>query len=89
VRAIRRGRQFKKDFRQALRRNKDMERLKVVITLLVEGADLPEEYRGHSLKGRWKGFRECHMEPDWLLIYRIDEKGVELVRTGTHADLFE
>jgi mRNA interferase YafQ len=52
-------------------------------------AELPEARRDHPLKGEWKGWRECHIQPDWLLIYRTTETEVLLARTGTHADLFE
>jgi len=56
--------------------------------LLAEGAPLPPRYRDHALSGDWKHFRDCHIDPDWLLIYKIDGNDLYLTRTGTHADLF-
>ena len=65
-----------------------MLKLRELILLLVAGDPLPRQYKDHPLTGDWKGFRECHIEPDWLLIYKIDSDDLYLVRTGTHADLF-
>ena len=64
--------------------------LEAVITLLANEEKLPEKYRDHNLSGRYSSFRECHIQPDWLLIYRIDGDELELFlfRTGTHSDLF-
>lgn len=83
--------QFKKDVKLAKERGKDLSKLKNVIEKLVNEETLPAEYRDHSLIGNWKSFRECHIEPDWLLIYRINSDEVELIaqRTGTHADLYK
>lgn len=81
---------FKRDFRKCQRRNKNMDALKSVIDVLVTGEPLPTKYKDHLLIGNYSDHRKCHIEPDWLLIYRIndDEKLIELVRTGTHSDLF-
>jgi mRNA interferase YafQ len=87
---IRRTTQFKKDYRRAIRRSLPMEKLDKAIELLAADGFLPPEYRDHPLVGEWKGLRECHIEPDWLLIYRI-ERGLlmlVLVATGTHSELF-
>ena len=65
-----------------------MSRLRELILLLVEQKALPARYRDHPLRGNWKHHRDSHIEPDWLLIYKIDENDLYLVRTGTHADLF-
>lgn len=67
-----------------------MDKFRAIHELLVEGTPLPERNRGHSLSGAWNGYRECHIEPDWLLIYRIDEAHniLEYVRMGSHAALF-
>lgn len=65
-----------------------MSKLREVILLLAEGEPLPARFRDHPLSGNWKEFRECHLEPDWLLIYKPDGDDVYLVRTGTHSDLF-
>ena len=68
-----------------------IERLRQVIDLLAAGKKLDTKYRDHNLIGGYVGFRECHIEPDWLLVYRIEEEELELFlfRTGTHADLFK
>lgn len=81
---------FKKDFKRAKSRGLNMSHLNEVITMLAEGQPLHAKYREHSLTGNYKGFLECHVEPDWLLIYeRRNEKLVLLLyRTGTHSDLF-
>ena len=80
--------QFKRDVKKTKRRGKDTDRLKTVIVLLAQGRTLPAKYKDHQLKGVYKDCRECHLEPDWLLIYRIEANVLQLVRTGTHADLF-
>ncbi|MDR1735803.1 MAG: type II toxin-antitoxin system YafQ family toxin [Oscillospiraceae bacterium] len=82
---------FKRDLRRAEKRGKDLSLLEEVIDILAEGKRLPIEYSDHPLKGNYKGFRECHIEPDWLLVYKID-KGILVLllsRTGTHQDLFD
>ena len=63
-------------------------KLRQVILPLVEGKPLPARYKDHPLSGEWSHFRDCHIEPDWLLIYRVDGDELYLVRTGTHSDLF-
>ena len=82
--------QFKKDFKQAMKRGLKIKLLEDVIAKLAMGEALPESNRDHALTGDWKGFRECHILPDWLLIYRIenDVLVLTLTRTGTHSDLF-
>jgi mRNA interferase YafQ len=65
-----------------------MAKLREIILLLVEGTPLPPRYKDHPLVGNWKDCRDCHIDPDWLLIYRVDGNAVYLVRTGTHSDLF-
>ena len=83
-------RRFRKDVERVGRRGKDLAKLRVAIDLLCAGQPLPPRYRDHALLGELKGFRECHLEPDWILIYAISQDGgnVSFVRTGTHADLF-
>jgi mRNA interferase YafQ len=73
------------------KRGKDFEKLKAVVQLLAQEQTLPERYRDHTLVGDWSGYRDCHIEPDWLLLYKIerDEEILTLVRTGTHSDLFK
>jgi len=72
------------------KRGKDMAKLREVLDLLIEGSDLPQKYRDHTLVGNFSGKRDCHIEPDWLLIYSLseDDSHVTFERTGTHADLF-
>lgn len=80
---------FKKDFKRIKKRGYDIRLLERVIECLAFGKKLEERYRDHALSGDWVGFRECHITPDWLLIYQIDgdELILFLTRTGTHADL--
>ena len=66
-----------------------MQKLAAVIDLLLAGMPLPASYVDHPLKGDWKGWRDLHLEPDWLLIYRIAGERLELAATGTHSDIFE
>ena len=79
---------FKKDVKRADKRGRDMAKLKAVILQLIEGAPLEPHHRDHPLKGNWLGYRDLHVEPDWVLIYRASETELFLARTGTHSDLF-
>jgi mRNA interferase YafQ len=83
-----RNAQFRRDVKLAERRGKDLARLRELILLLIEGEPLPSRYKDHALGGDWKHHRDCHIEPDWLLLYKIDGDDLHLVRTGTHSDLF-
>ncbi len=80
--------QFEKDVRRMQKRGKNIERLKMIIRSLAAGEPLDPMHRDHRLVGNWKGRRDCHIESDWLLIYKLDEKRVIFERTGTHSDLF-
>ena len=80
--------QFKRDVKLAVKRGKEMKKLRSVIELLLSGKPLPRELGDHPLKGDWRPRRDLHLVPDWLLIYRLDESVVYFDRTGTHADLF-
>lgn len=80
---------FRKDVKRAEKRGKDMAKLRTVLTLLANETPLPPEYRDHALRGDWIGFRDLHIEPDWLLLYRITGDEVQLARTGSHSDLFK
>ena len=80
--------QFKRDVKLCKKRGKDMSKLRDLILLLVEEKTLPQEYQDHPLKNNWKHHRDSHIEPDWLLIYKIDGDDLYFVRTGTHADIF-
>ena len=81
---------LKKDYKLAIKRNKNIELIDDIIRKLAEGQQLPDKNNDHALTGEWFGYRECHIQPDWLLIYRIDNDILVLVlsRTGTHSDLF-
>jgi len=81
--------QFKRDVRIAERRGKDLSKLRALMSLLIEEKPLPESYLDHPLKGNWRSFRDAHIEPDWLLIYKIDGDKVRFERTGRHSDLFQ
>ena len=80
--------QFKKDIKKQRKRGKDLQRLKAVIESLIRLEALPPKNRDHALTGNWIGWRDCHLEPDWLLIYKISPEELLLGRTGTHSDLF-
>ncbi len=80
--------QFKKDAKRLQKRGKDLDKLFDVIDLLISAKDLPASLRDHTLTGNWKGWRDCHIEPDWLLIYKMSPEELVLGRTGTHSDLF-
>ena len=81
---------FKKDFKRIVKRGYDIRLLEEVIEILASGNDLPTKYKDHSLIGDYADCRECHITPDWLLIYQIagNELILYLTRTGTHSDLF-
>ena len=81
---------FKKDLRLAEKRGYNLDLLDEVVTKLANREPLPAQNRDHDLLGKYEGFRECHIQPDWLLVYRVDEEEVYffLSRTGTHSDLF-
>ncbi len=80
--------QFKRDVRQSQKRGKDMNKLKTLLSLIIDGKPLPDTYLDHPLKGGWKGFRDAHIESDWILIYKISGSIVRFERTGRHTDLF-
>jgi mRNA interferase YafQ len=82
------SKQFGKDAKTARRRGKDMARLVAVVDALRNRQPLDPRHRDHALVEEWQGARECHIQPDWLLIDRLDEGSVYLARTGTHSDLF-
>lgn len=80
---------FKKNLDLMIRRGRDPEKIKLVIITLVNEQPLDPKQRDHALTGNFSGFRDCHIEPDWLLIYRIEADTLYLERTGTHSDLFK
>lgn len=79
---------FEKDLKRAKRRGKDLNKLWAVLEVLVAGGELHPRHRPHRLSGQWSDSWECHIEPDWLLIWDRQEDALVLVRTGTHSDLF-
>lgn len=81
--------QFRRDVKQSKKRRKNMSKLKALLSLLIAGDPLPATYLDHPLKGGWKGFRDAHIEPDWLLIYKVTGDVVRFERTGRHTDLFD
>lgn len=81
---------FKKDFKRIKKRGYDISRLEKIVELLANEVPLPEQFKDHNLSGNYNGFRECHIAPDWLLIYQVKNNELVLVlsRTGSHSDLF-
>ena len=82
--------QFKKDYKLAMKRGLDISLLEDIIAKLALGESLPEKNRDHALSGNWNGYRECHILPDWLLIYKLEDNILilTLARIGTHSNLF-
>ena len=80
--------QFSRDVKLARRRGKNLEKLKLIVRSLVAGEELDPIHRDHKLIGEFAGRRECHIESDWLLVYKVEAKTIIFERTGTHADLF-
>ena len=79
---------FKKDLKKAIAQGRDLTKLKKALEILSIPEPLPVEFRDHKLKGEWQDFRECHVEPDWLLIYTITDFELRLARLGSHSELF-
>lgn len=81
---------FKKDLKRTAKRGYNIDFLEEVVTMLANEEELPAKYHDHQLTGSYEGFRECHIQPDWLLIYRVDGEDLMLFlsRTGSHSDLF-
>ena len=80
--------QFDHDYSHIIKRGKKIEKLDDVMMLLINEKPLPQRNRDHALKGDFKGFRDCHIESDWLLIYKVDGDVITFERTGTHSDIF-
>ena len=85
---IRQATKFRRDVKRLRRQGVDLAQLQAVIVSLTAEEPLDEWYRDHALVGNWRGFRECHLQPDWLLIYRVENNELQLARTGSHAELF-
>jgi mRNA interferase YafQ len=88
MRTVRYLGQFKKDFKRMQKRGSDMKKLRLVIEKLVRQQEFETQYRDHPLQGIFAGARDCHISPDWVLIYAIVENELRLIRTGTHTDVF-
>ena len=91
MRSIQFTSKMKRDVKRARKRGKDISKMTDALDWLASENQMPEKYKDHPLKGEMQGFRECHIEPDWLLIYKIDREELVLlaVGTGTHSDLFD
>ena len=83
------SKQFDKDIKRLQKRGKSWEKIKTIIKILINEEFLPERCRDHKLIGNYKGRRECHIEPDWLLIYKVEDPEITFERTGSHSDLFK
>jgi mRNA interferase YafQ len=88
MKKVSRSNRFKRDVKKMKKRRKSFDVFKQVIRKLARGEPLDEKFRDHKLKGDYAGTRECHIEPDWLLIYEVYEDELVLILTGTHSDLF-
>ena len=87
---VRQTKKFRKELKKMLKRGADLDKLETVVNILAAGETLPPQYHDHALTGDMEGTRDCHITPDWLLLYRIenDVLVLTLTRTGSHADLF-
>ena len=85
----RQSKQFKQDYERMKKRGKDADKIKNIIQMLANGTPLPQSCRDHALKGDLSGYRDCHIEPDWVLIYAVKNDELLLYRTGSHADILE
>lgn len=88
MRLVSQTRQFARDIKRMRKRGKQLSKLKTIVTKLAHGETLESRHRDHALSNNWQNSRDCHIEPDWILIYTIDEESFRLERTGTHSDLF-
>ena len=79
---------FKHDMKRIRRGNYDLSKLRIIVLKLAKQENLEARYSDHALTGNWKGFRDCHITPDWVLIYKIDGGILRLTRTGSHSELF-
>jgi mRNA interferase YafQ len=80
---------FRKDVKRMDKRSKDLVKLEKIVERLAKGQPLEAKHKPHPLTGNWKPYWDCHIEPDWLLIYQVTDEAVYLMRTGSHADLFK
>lgn len=81
---------FKRDYKLCKKRGRDMRKMRKVLSILASGEIIPERYKDHPLKSNWKGYRDIHIEPDWILIYKLEGNTIVLLAaTGTHSDILE
>lgn len=85
---IRQSRRFRHDIKRLARQGVDLTKMEAVVRILAAQEPLDDKYRDHALVGNWRGHRDCHIRPDWLLLYRVSENELQLVRTGSHSELF-
>ena len=88
INVIIRKTQFKKDFKRIIKQGKNILELEAILTILIEGEPVPEKYQDHQLIAEYNGYRELHIKPDWLLVYKIEDDALTLARTGSHSELF-
>ncbi len=89
MKALAQTNQFARDMKRMIKRGKNPARMRDVVSRLARGETLAPRFKDHPLRGEWQGSRDCHVEPDWVLIYTADAVSLRLERTGSHADLFE
>ncbi len=89
MKVLRQEESFKKDLKAIKKRKYPIDKMEIILSLLIKGDSLPGKYKDHALIGNWKNYRECHIRPNWLLIYRESETEIILVATGTHDELFK
>jgi len=89
MRSVSQTTQFVRDVKRMRKRGKDLEKLKSLVTTLAKREPLDSKHRDHPLIDRWKNCRDCHIEPDWILIYSADPHSLHLERTGSHSDIFK
>lgn len=90
MRELKYSARFKRDYKLCKKRGRDMQKMQNILSILVLGEAIPERYKDHPLKSNWKGYRDIHIEPDWILIYKLEEDEVILLAaTGTHSDILE
>jgi mRNA interferase YafQ len=89
MKQISQTKQFGRDVKRMKKRGKDLTKLREIVRNLTLGKTLPPKCKDHPLVGAWKPSRDCHIEPDWLLIYTVDDESLRLERTGSHSDLFK
>lgn len=85
---LRQSSKFRRDVKRLLRNGVDLSRLEAIVETLAEQQPLDERHRDHPLISNWRGYQECYIQPDWLLIYRVAGDELQLIRTGSHAELF-